>query len=89
MTQKIWTVTVANNGAEPEVFEQVSARKKIGQVEDYLCDVWEHLFETDNPDTDIDEYELRTHLVRKSGTEVCLDKAPYVLRAVLETNENI
>lgn len=85
--RKAWIVTVAKNDAAPEIFEYVSARKKIGQMEDYLCDVYEHLYETDHPDQEINEDELRLFLVRVSGIELSLAKAPYALHAKLEMTD--
>lgn len=72
----------------PHIVENVSARKKIAFIDDYLCDLFESLLDQQGIDQDIDEDKLRALIRHPSGTEVILECAPFRLRAELKDLEN-
>lgn len=99
MTQKTWVVTFQSldgNGAlsEPQLVEHISARKKIGFIDDYLCDLYEDMLDeheaaiqdNENPVV-FDDALIRSKIIHPSGTEVILDYAPFSLKATLQTIE--
>jgi hypothetical protein len=85
MSSKAWVITIepSDQTTQKRIVENLSNRKKIAQIEDYLCGLYKDILTRKYPDTEIDEAELKSCITRHSGVSVSLDKTPYILRAEL------
>ena len=85
MAHKSWVISYALS-TEPDkkdVIEHLSNRKKIAQIEEYLCELYGEIMLKEMPETEFDATDLKSGLTRKSGTETALEKAPYIVYAEL------
>lgn len=76
---KAWMITIepTDKSREKRFVEAVSGRKKIAQIEAYLCELYEQM---------VPKFEgkLQDSITRDSGILTTLDKAPFVLIAELK-----
>lgn len=76
---KAWMITIepTDKSREKRLVEAVSGRKKIAQIEAYMCELYQQMvpkFEGD----------LKESIIRDSGVITTLDKEPFVLVAELK-----
>lgn len=74
MSRKAWLLIQETNG-EIKTVDVISARKKIGLVEAYLCDLYNQMFG--------DGTDIKDKAVRVSGQEIIIDNSPNIMRAQL------
>lgn len=88
MAHKAWVITMRSLHGASDIdshhVENISARKKIAFVDDYLCDLYEELLDQQGIDQEFDEEAVRKAITHPSGTEVVLEHGPFLLRAVLQ-----
>lgn len=79
---KSWVITIepTDKSSGPRTVDTVSNRKKIAQVEEYLCELYQQMVTNDDSD-------LKTAITRKSGFITSLEKAPYLLKAELANTD--
>lgn len=80
---KSWVITLEpkDKSAPVRVVETLNNRKKIAEVETYLCMIFSELMPSFTGDP-------AGYIKRVSGTVTMLDKAPYVLSATLSENHS-
>jgi hypothetical protein len=85
MAQKSWVISYAPFDApdKREIIEHISNRKKIAQIEEYLVVLYGDILYKEAPEVAYDPVDVKTGIMRKSGTETVLEKTPYVVRAEL------
>jgi len=79
---KSWVITIepTDKSSGPRTVDTLTNRKKIAQVEEYLCELYKQMVTSDTSD-------LKTAITRKSGFITSFEKAPYILRAELANTE--
>lgn len=99
MTRKAWVVTSQSfdeNGvlSAAQLVEHISARKKIGFIDDYLCDLYDDMLDDhqaalaeDAEKIIYDDALIRSKINHPSGLEVVLEHVPFRLHAALQDIE--
>ncbi len=82
---KVWIITIEpiDQTTQKRIVENLSGRKKIAQIEEYLSTLYKDILTRKYPDTEVDVEAIKACLARQSGTSVVLEKDPYILRAEL------
>lgn len=77
---KTWVITIepTDQSAGPRTVDTISGRKKIAQVEEYLCEMFVQMM----PNADKDD--LVHFINRQDGSVTRLHKAPYTIKAELQ-----
>ena len=85
MAHKSWVISYAPFEApdKKEVIKHLSSRKKIGQVEEYLHQLYADIMAKEMPDAPFSPSWLNGAITRKSGIETVVQKAPYIVYAEL------
>ena len=73
MAQKAWIVTLETSEMNRVIIDVQNARKKIGQIDQYLGEIFYLLW----------PHEVIVPAQRLSGVELMIEKEPYILRAQL------
>jgi hypothetical protein len=77
---KTWVVTLQskNSANDTKVIEHISGRKKIGQIDDHLCNLYEELF----PGA-VSAVHLKASIKHPSGSQTILETSDMKLFASL------
>lgn len=79
MAQKAWIITLEAAEQKTKILDVVNARRKIEQLNAYLCTVYNALFARDGLDKDA----VRKAITHHSGSDLSVTRGAYVLRAQL------
>ena len=82
---KSWVISYAPFDApeKKEVIDHLNSRKKIAQVEEYVRALYGEIMAKELPNEPFSPAWLNGSVTRKSGTELVLEKTPYVVYAEL------